>query len=99
MYLYLPFPFSFFFLLNTWCYFSTSECQSLFVYCLFVSSQTFGESVSSVAGGNISSSSTLEVIVSTYSGQVHGLTKINVNKPGGAISSEVKAKIETLWLV
>ena len=52
-----------------------------------------------MAGGNISSPSTPEVVVSTYSGQVHGLTKVNANKPGGAISSEVKAKIETLRLV
>ncbi len=60
--------------------------------------QTFGESVSTVCGGKISSSSP-EVAVSTYSGQIYGLTRGSSNKLPGSISAEVKAKIEALKLV
>ena len=60
--------------------------------------QAFGESVSTVCGGKISSTSP-EVTVSTYSGQVYGLTRASSNNLPVSISAEVKAKIQALKLV
>ena len=68
------------------------------LYVLFISLanilQMFNESVTSVAGGMVSSNYE-EVVVATYSGRVLGLTR----ELGGAtqpISQEVQAKIEAL---
>lgn len=60
---------------------------------------TFGESITNVQGGNVSSTSTPELLVSTYSGQMYGLTR-GSSKKGDTftMSSEVKAKIDSLKL-
>ena len=59
--------------------------------------QAFNESITSVCGGLVGSSSS-EVLVSTYSGQIYGLCKDTGHKTQ-TISSEVQEKLDVLKYV
>jgi Bardet-Biedl syndrome 7 protein len=56
----------------------------------------FNEGITSVCGGDVSSPGSPEIVISTSNGLVHGLTRDSSHKKKGTISSEVKAKIESL---
>ncbi|XP_019862996.1 PREDICTED: Bardet-Biedl syndrome 7 protein homolog [Amphimedon queenslandica] len=57
---------------------------------------TFSESIASVCGGFVTTPSTPEVLVSTYSGKIHSLSSDNQSKGHGQIPPDVAAKLETL---
>lgn len=70
-------------------------------HCLFPRcAQVFPESVTGVYGGVVGSSSGQgEVLVSTYTGQVYGLSRGQTGHSKGTVSREVQTRIDLLRYV